>query len=102
MISEITTPTLFESSVYFHGTGVNGLLAVSTMSWLPDQVTFTTPCAGCAKVNAYGPAPEPVRPIAAEELISKSLAFTPVTGSLNVIEIEASAEIVEFGTGSIA
>jgi len=62
---------------------------------------FTTPSAGCVNENAYGPAPEPVRLVAGEELISKSAASTPVTGSLNVTEIEVSAATVEPGSGLI-
>ena len=72
------------------------------MPWPPAHVTLTAPSSGCTNVNEYGPTPEPERPVAGEALISRSPAFTPMTGSLNVIEIEVSAATVEFGTGSIA
>ena len=34
------------------------------MPWAPFQLTLTLAEPGCAKVNVYGPAPEPLMPVA--------------------------------------
>src|SRR4249920_3740671 len=87
MISLITIGTWVGSSWYVHELPPNALLARSRIPCATAQLTVIAPGNGCAKVNVYGPAPEPVTLVTGVELISKSPALTPTTDSLNVTEI---------------
>ena len=71
---------------------LNGFAGIpkSAMPLPGAQVMLTLPYAGCGKVNVYVSLP-PVMLAAGEPLISKSDAFTPVTGSLKVTAMVVSA-----------
>ena len=60
------------------------------MPWPDAQLKMTVPVVGASNVKTYGPASVPCTPLAGNPLTRRSVASTPVTGSLNTISVSAS------------
>ena len=63
--------------------------------------TATLPGAGWGKLNTYGPAPAPVTASACSPFTPKSVAATPVTGSLKVMLTDVRIDTVVPGVGTV-